>query len=1855
MNKRQNNQGGVNQNRNQFQQVQRYSNSFKTNKLNNFQIFYSNSLKINQNDQQEEEKKKQQIDSSNLAGRRLPIMTKFNEINKDLRKDITFYYFLLEQLDEDKICRELSKIYSYENSLPFFNEIDHLITFLQFISKLIIMINNKQQIDIESSKKNLPIFKETVYGFLVYSHLEKCILYWLNKRENQSSNNRKKQIEIQEKLKSLVKDVINYLRENNINTFQELQKLFFQPCGLDFSKIQEIVKQGSNYNCLFQTLEDIYEKLIEFNPQENQQIEQILLFIEFLIKKQKEVQEFGYKEKQETILEKCIMKCLQIEQLIKYLSNYIGSNTTHDKNKQFVQLLHEIAQYEPKNHDKILIEKYKIILYDIHQEKEANQLSKDINFDEDLIQMIKDELIIAQGLPNYKVEIDLNTNIIPNDEDCRDVKNYRGHLKRINLKKKYMNKLEYLSNMFNFIRADSHQELVQGMNCAIQIGSKICMDNFRDFTSMQKELSHLKTLNAQFNFYNNIEIINIKFQKGLTLTLLVQPILPKKNMKLRLDSSRRLIGDQCLYLTDYKFTKLISCQLENEQLNPNLKALNHEYNNIRIKLRVTDPFQQSSENLEQIKSNIYNKNAILVEPKIYYGQYTQCMQAIKDMITNNFRLPFYENLLHLEKKINMPAFINENTEYYLDFSPLFIPQQQNSESHNSDKYLQQLIGDWSKIPTLKYVNQSQANAIKNILTKQISIIQGPPGTGKTYVGALAIRNILQNSNVWNPENNVILMCCKTNHALDQFLSHIIKFENDVIRVGGRIKLPEIEPFKLSLQRKKYFLQAQSYFFAQEMEKKLNESLKYFSDYLFQNKDYEDLISMLPKSLVKSCCKIFLRNFEEVLLFLKSKADQILEVQHFYNLISSFWWQFNPQISYMRKRLFYPLIDQYGQDDDDKKILKEKIQMHLPQFANQNQQNFQKLSKAFYDQRKETTNYFYEDSKDDKLDQKIDNVKEDSLFALWQKVLTFRETPKMKEYFYDDDEIDEQEYTENRDEYQLDDELENPEEEDLDENFSTFQQKSTPNKKIEIHQPTYNSILKLTYYQFMESTQELKYDQLASKILSGEKEDLFLTDEITIRLKAISEFSQIQQKELFKPEDLKQYEQQINKLKKEEMLNDVKIMKQKKIVAMTLGGICKYSEYLKHLKYDILLIEEAAEVLENLSVPLLQPFLKQMILIGDHQQLKPTVNSYLMEKEFNMNVSLFQRLIANNVEYECLKEQMRMAPEFSEYVRLIYKKPNQYLDSEKVKLYDRTFRGFPSNMMFFMHSSQEMNLNYTTTKKNEYEAQLSVALADYIVKVKQYTPVQITILAMYLGQAIMIKQIINNTQDLKDIKVYTIDNYQGEENEIIILSLVRSSPNRLGFVKTQNRINVSISRAKKGFIILGNKNLLSTQIPLWKQIFQKAASKNHIFEDQFSVKCPQHQKKLTFSDPKSFSQNQNGGCNKICDKQNLTCQHKCKYKCHYGDCDKFDCKQLVDWEFKQCGHSAKVECFKQKNGELKCNEKIKIKNQICGHDFNVECFKFNYEQKMLETKFYDEFYTSSCQSKCGKKLMCDHNCKQKCHPDKLYCNQEVCDEIITKKQACGHQYNGKCGEFIKHTCKEIVDVQFNVCGHSGKVECFQKQQKDLQCKKVVKLKNQKCGHDLQVECYQLDYDHSGIKSTYIDQLQQKKCESKCRKVLECGHFCKQECHLNNTPCDQTFCEEIIKKQLPCGCKYNGKCRDQYQYKFKKEELNDFKTKKQLKVSQNKFNPTDSMQQQNCQDENFTHNQHDDSLSQYSSDEHITKGQKRKFVQNKNQQNGNGYRSYKKFESNQKPAQPNKPLKLSQKQFNIEDTTQFPSLQ
>jgi superfamily I DNA and/or RNA helicase len=74
------------------------------------------------------------------------------------------------------------------------------------------------------------------------------------------------------------------------------------------------------------------------------------------------------------------------------------------------------------------------------------------------------------------------------------------------------------------------------------------------------------------------------------------------------------------------------------------------------------------------------------------------------------------------------------------------------------------------------------------------------------------------------------------------------------------------------------------------------------------------------------------------------------------------------------------------------------------------------------------------------------------------------------------------------------------------------------------------------------------------------------------------------------------------------------------------------------------------------------------------------------------------------------------------------------------------------------------------------------------------------------------------EGLQDVLVTVVDNYQGEENDIILLSLVRSNPEgRIGFLATENRVCVALSRAKQGLFIMGNMDMLAADNKTWQEI------------------------------------------------------------------------------------------------------------------------------------------------------------------------------------------------------------------------------------------------------------------------------------------------------------------------------------------------------------------------------------------------------------------------------------------------------
>ncbi|XP_063384335.1 NFX1-type zinc finger-containing protein 1-like [Cydia fagiglandana] len=329
------------------------------------------------------------------------------------------------------------------------------------------------------------------------------------------------------------------------------------------------------------------------------------------------------------------------------------------------------------------------------------------------------------------------------------------------------------------------------------------------------------------------------------------------------------------------------------------------------------------------------------------------------------------------------------------------------------------------------------------------------------------------------------------------------------------------------------------------------------------------------------------------------------------------------------------------------------------------------------------------------------------------------------------------------------------------------------------------------------------------------------------------------------------------------LIDGEVMSTARVVGVTTTAAARRHDLLKRLMSPIVIVEEAAEVLEAHIVASLTNRCQHLILIGDHKQLKPSAAHYKLAKHYNLEISLFERMIRNGIHARTLTTQRRMRPKFTSLiVPVIYER----LDSHPSVFEYMDVRGMKENLWFYSHDVYEDSegLEDSWSHRNTFEAKWCVALADYLRKMK-YTPGEITILATYTGQATLIKELTKNYDSLRDVKVTVADNYQGEENRIVILSLVRSNRNgKIGFLSAENRICVALSRAKEGFYIFGNMTVLQSSSRLWKQINTRLIEQTAI-GDKITLTCETH--KTTVDVSNVHDMNRQGTCISLCKMKN----------------------------------------------------------------------------------------------------------------------------------------------------------------------------------------------------------------------------------------------------------------------------------------------------------------------------------------------------------------------------------------------------
>lgn len=343
-----------------------------------------------------------------------------------------------------------------------------------------------------------------------------------------------------------------------------------------------------------------------------------------------------------------------------------------------------------------------------------------------------------------------------------------------------------------------------------------------------------------------------------------------------------------------------------------------------------------------------------------------------------------------------------------------------------------------------------------------------------------------------------------------------------------------------------------------------------------------------------------------------------------------------------------------------------------------------------------------------------------------------------------------------------------------------------------------------------------------------------------------------------------YHQKMDRLKSRaaeiELRINAELFGEARVIACTLVGSAHH--LLEGMKFGTLFIDEAAQALEAACwIPMKRA--SRVILAGDHCQLPPTVKS-IAALRAGLGKTLMERIAENKPEVvTLLKIQYRMndeimrfssdwfyggkvesAPQIKYRSVLDYDHPITWIDTSNEEN-QITIEGEDAPEDSASASSaanQNSDLNFKEQfvgesfgRINKAEAELTLlTLAEYFTKIGKQRVLEeridVGIISPYRAQVQYLKKLIKKYEFFKPyrrlISVNTVDGFQGQERDVILISLVRSNDEgQIGFLKDLRRMNVAMTRARMKLIILGNKDTM-TKHPFYKKLWEYVEAINN---------------------------------------------------------------------------------------------------------------------------------------------------------------------------------------------------------------------------------------------------------------------------------------------------------------------------------------------------------------------------------------------------------------------------------------------
>ena len=979
------------------------------------------------------------------------------------------------------------------------------------------------------------------------------------------------------------------------------------------------------------------------------------------------------------------------------------------------------------------------------------------------------------------------------------------------------------------------------------------------------------------------------------------------------------------------------------------------------------------------------------------------------------------------------------------------------------------------------------------------ICSGPPGCGKTFIGVKIVQLLLS----LDPElDKPILLLTYKNHALDEFLKHMLKFcdKGDLVRIGGRSKEPDLEPCNL-----------QSIMKSMAASKLFSKSL---SDEI---RGTRQIIEFLESKI-----KTESFSFDSKSYLTKSSLIDELKEEQLRSLLLDVNWRESHLVYKMDGRKVDRSFIEYAIDDISKRYgsLKSCL-LKWNTIFHKNDQN----AKLCFDIFTRALEAWLPDT------QELRRMKELQAAFVRQDIETE----------LSDDEADDDDASSDKDSEDEDYVNQLLEARMVSDDKGYHEEKEKKKSGLVLFPQSHMWVRK----EILIETSDFPNNLVASPAIRM-TENLWNLDKIQRWqfLYYILEEKASRISETF--DDLLDELRYLKRCKQElEMNKKIQILSGKKIIGMTITGASINHDLLHAVGPSVVIVEEAAEILEPSLLAALTSSTEHLILIGDHKQLRPQVDTYDLCRNFQFDVSMMERLIESEFPFKSLRKQNRMRPEFSELLRDIY--PNLEDNISSVSK-NKPLKCIAKSMFFWNHEDPEKkDRTYTNIK----EAERVVALTMYLLN-NGCSPSDITVLAAYLGQTKLLRKMLKRKQtnhpelfqdiekiepededdDVKvkinsSIQVQTIDMYQGDENKYVLISLVRSNRRgAIGFLKEMNRRCVAQSRAKCGMYFVGNLTTLAeSKGSCWYKFITTIIDLG-CAGYALPLQCSKHGKLSRYEAVNAESiyeviNNPTHLCNRPCGEL-YPCkisQHSCKKPC-FPQHQHERCPETVLDKFPECGHTFKRKC-PEDIFEYACKTEVGV-TLPCGHGVRKEC-----HQRTCDILCFVP--VSDTFPRCGHKT--ERQCRTKI--EDISCDHQ-CEEI----NSCGnHRCKQKCGKTHGHDqCPELVDYKFTKCGHpsSTKKKCFE--EIPMNCEKLVYFIG-KCEHQIEKKCYENEDD--------------VKCPVKpCGKIRSCGHPCNNAC---GDDCDQGNCQQcqgIHKKKLSEFRKAAKKRVRQLEAKLTKKDIPTF---------------------------------------------------------------------------------------------------------